>query len=133
MTAGEAARLDAAPGDHGLPTTGTTPPINTTPPITLPNLPLTPPTIPYLHPPLNPANPTIDPTLANPTGDEEKKIFHDPVQENPDDILDLHSQDGSTSKNISGVKEFQPNPPEDDASSAKKSRKGNPTEPPLNE
>jgi hypothetical protein len=125
----KAARLGTAPGDHGLPNNGATPPINTTPPSTLPNLTLTPPTIPYILPPLNTTDTTIDPNLANPTGDDDKDIFLDPNQgedeENLDEVLDLNSQnDSNQSKTISGVKELQEQQPEDDASSAKNPRKG---------
>jgi hypothetical protein len=130
----EAARLGTTPENPVLPNTGTTPPVNTTPPTTQPTLPLTPLAIPFHPLPLNPVNPTIDPTLANPTTDEEKDIFHDSIQgkeeENQDYILDLNSQDdNSKSKPVSGVRELQNDPPEDDASSAKMSRKNNTTAP----
>ena len=67
--------------------------------------------------------------LANPTGDDDKDVFLEPNQgdeeENFDEDLDLNSQnDSNQSKTLSGVKELQEQQPEDDASSAKKPRKG---------
>ncbi len=133
----EAARQSKAPVGLELPNTGTTPPINPTPPITLPTLPLPPQTASHNPPLHDTANLTIDPNLNN-TGEEDRDIFLDPVQdndeENQDEVLDLNSQnDNNQSKTISGVKELQPHPPEDDASSAKKPRTGISQETPLNE
>ncbi len=134
----EATRQAEANAEQDQPTPGTTPFINTTPPANLLNLPLTPPTIPYNPPTSNTVDPTIDPNLANPTGDDDKDIFLDPNQgdeeENLYEDLDLNSQnDNNQSKTLSGVKELQEHPPEDDASSAKKARTGTSQETPLNE
>jgi hypothetical protein len=134
----EAARRAEANAEQEQPIPGTTSPINTTPPANPLNLPLTPPTIPYIPPTPNTVDPTIDPHLVNPTGDEDKEIFLDPNQgddeENLYEDLDLSSQnDSNQSKTLSGVKELKENPPEDEASSAKKARKGANTGTPLNE
>jgi hypothetical protein len=117
---------------------GTHPSINTTPPATLPNLPLTPPTLPYNLPPPNTADPTVEPNLANPTGNDDDDDFFEPSQgedeEHPEDALELDSQnDSNQSKTLSGTKELKENPPEDEASSAKKARKGATSGTPLNE
>ena len=94
--------------------------------------------MPYNPPTPNTADPTIDPNLANPTGDDDKDIFLDPNQgdeeENFDEDLDLNSQnDSNQSKTLSGVKELQEHPPEDDATSAKRARTGTTRDTPLNE
>jgi hypothetical protein len=125
----EATRQAETNAEQEQPFPGTTPSINTTPPATPLNLTLTPPTIPYNPPTPNTADPTIDPNLANPTGDDDKDVFLEPNQgdeeENFDEDLDLNSQnDSNQSKTLSGVKELQEHPPEDDATSAKKARTG---------
>ncbi len=137
ITAGEAARLDAAPGDHGLPTTGTTPPINTTPPITLPNLPLTPPTIPYLpHPP---TPPTLPSTQTSPTPLATKtrttsSTSHMATKAKTRTVLWIPiPKMTAASPKPSVESELQQHPPGDDAPSAKKPRKGKSHEPLLNE
>ncbi len=134
----EAARQAETNTEKEQPIPGTTPFINTTPPANPPILPLTPPTITYNPPPPNTVDPTIDPNLANPTGDDDKDIFLEPNQgdeeENLYEDLDLNSQnDSNQSKTISGTKELKENPPEDDVSSAKKARTGTSQETPLNE
>jgi hypothetical protein len=134
----EAARQAEANAEKEQPIHGTTPIIYTTPPANPLNLPLTPSTIPYNPLPSNTVDPTIDPNQANPTGDDDKDIFLDPNQgddeENLYEDLDLSSQnDSNQSKTLSGVKELKENPPEDEASSAKKARKGANTGTPLNE
>ena len=132
----EAARQAEANAEKEQPIHGTTPIIYTTPPANPLNLPLTPPTIPYNPLPSNTVDPTIDPNQANITGDDD--VFLDPNQgdeeENLYEDLDLNSQnDSNQSKTISGVKELKEDPPEDDASSAKKARTGTSQETPLNE
>jgi hypothetical protein len=93
--------------------------------------------MPYI-PPSNTADPTIDPNLADPTGDDENDIFHEPSQgedeEHPEEVLDLDSQnDSNQSKTLSGVKELLEHPPEDDATSSKRARTGTTEDTPLNE
>ena len=94
--------------------------------------------MPYIFPPSNTADPTIDPNLADPTGNDENDIFLEPSQgedeEHPEEALDLTSKnDSNQSKTLSGVKELQEHPPEDDATSAKKARTGTNQDTPLNE
>jgi len=93
--------------------------------------------MPYI-PPSNTADPTIDPNLADPTGDEENDIFLEPSQgedeEHPDEALDLDSQnDSNQSKTLSGVKELLDHPPEDDATSTKRASTDTTRDTPLNE
>jgi hypothetical protein len=94
--------------------------------------------MPYILPPSNTADPTIDPNHADPTGDDENDIFLEPIQGEDeahlDKALELNSQnDSNQSKTLSGVKELQEHPPEDETSSAKKPRKGDTSGTPLNE
>ena len=85
--------------------------------------------MPYILPPPNTADPNADPNLANPTGNDDDDVFLEPSQgedeENLEEALDLTSQnDSNQSKTLSGVKELQEHPPEDDATSANKARTG---------
>jgi hypothetical protein len=133
----EAARQAATNAAQAQVNAGTPPIINITPPATLPILPPTPPTLPHI-PNSNTANPTIDPNLADPTGDDDNDIFLEPSQgediDHPEEALDLNSQnDSNQSKTLSGVKELLEHPPEDDATSAKKARTGTNRNTPLNE
>jgi hypothetical protein len=94
--------------------------------------------MPYNLPPPNTADPNVDPNLANPTGNDDDDAFFEPSQgeddEHPEDALELDSQnDSNQSKTLSGTKELKENPPEDEASSAKKARKGDTSGTPLNE
>jgi hypothetical protein len=94
--------------------------------------------MPYILPPSNTADPTLNPNLADPTGNDENDIFLEPSQgedeDHPEEALDLTSQnDSNQSKTLSGVKELQEHPPEDDATSAKRARTGASNETPLKE